>query len=76
MQDTKGRVYAKLSELSKGSLVQVDGGFDCMHPNEFKTVRQRGNALFVHCADGRHHLTGQLAPDGDSLIGIYHAERV
>ena len=72
MKDIFGREYARYSLLKKGDVVHVGGGFTCMIRGEIKTVMQRADStFFIRCAEGQHNLMGQLADDGDSLVGIY-----
>ncbi len=70
--DNRGREYARLSQLTPGDMVQVDGGFTCMTPWSLKTVWLRADCeLYVKCEDGEHVLDGQLMDDMDSLVGLH-----
>lgn len=81
--DTHGRPYAKLSQLTPGSRVRVDDGFDCLLPwSELTVVDVDGDLAVIHntpecgaCGgsggDCPHMLGGQLMDDGDSLVGMY-----
>ena len=62
--------YAKLSTLKAGVWVRVDAGFACMRPHK-QPVKYDDDGHYLYCDEGRHYLLGQLAEDGDSLIGIY-----
>jgi hypothetical protein len=70
--DRQGREYARLSELYAGMYVQVDSGFTCLAPWTIHKVKRNEGRLFIGCADGHHYLEGQLAANGDSLVGIYY----
>lgn len=85
--DNQGRVYAKLSELSPGDLVQVDDGFEgCFIPwSTLQVILANGELVLAHntpecgACDGDnstpcyHSLDGQLSEKG-YLIGIYKLE--
>lgn len=71
MKDKHGREYAKLSQLTTGSIVEVDGGFDCIDNGKHCEVKYNPGGLYIDCDHGHHFLSGQLETDGDSLIGIY-----
>lgn len=77
--DTYGRPYARLSELRPGDRVIVDDGFECMGRWTEREVYQTHDVadeptMAIKCRSGGHTLDGQLAADGDSLIGIYRKE--
>lgn len=72
MIDKQGRVYARMHELQPGNTVIVDDGFTCMKPWGEHSVSNTGNGLYILCERGPHYLSGQLADDRDSLVGIYH----
>lgn len=78
--DSKGREWAKLSEINEGDMVELDEGFTCVQSGRH-TVRfdhdaaqryGKANGLYVDCKDGHHFLKGQ-ADDGDHCVGIYKA---
>lgn len=83
MQDTRGREYAKLSDLKPGDRVQVDDGFEgCFLPwSILQVVEEKGELGLYHNApesaggheaDCLHMLEGQLSDEEeDYLIGIY-----
>ncbi len=69
------REWAKLSELKLGDFVEIDCGFDCIGDTETRRVGYiPGMGFFIDCSHGYHFLSGQLANDGDSLIGIYKVQ--
>jgi len=70
MKDSNEREYAKLSQLKAGDYIEIDDGFDCRKQN-IVTIREAYGKLGFECSHGIHWLSGQLADDGDSLIGIY-----
>lgn len=72
--DLNGREYAKAGQLKAGDEVQVDDGFTCLRANSTHTVFSGKNcpdALYIKCDKGIHWLDGQLAADGETLIGVY-----
>ena len=70
MQDRDGREYAKLTHLKNGDFIELDSGFTC-HPPGIVLVRIEAGRLYFDCDKHKHYLDGQLADDGDSLVGIY-----
>jgi hypothetical protein len=71
--DLNGRAYAKLSGVTPGDRVEVDGGFSCMPDGSVHTIHCDDGDLYVECGCGRHSLDGQIGDDGDTLIGLYPA---
>jgi hypothetical protein len=67
--DPKGRPWAKLSELSAGMIVELDGGFDCHTPGRVE-VKADEYGLYFECKGGQHYLIGR-ADDGVHCIGVY-----
>lgn len=67
--NTKGRPWAKLSELSAGMIVELGGGFHCHAPGRVE-VKADEYGLYFDCSDGQHYLIGQ-ADDGVHCIGVY-----
>lgn len=67
------RLFAKLSELKAGDTIELDDGFTCAEAGEAKVV-QRDGGLCFRCGEGWHYLTGQLADDDNTLIGIYKVQ--
>lgn len=67
--------FCKLSDLSVGDKVKVDGGFTCMSDGDIKEVKiDKNDDLYVDCNDGTHLLVGQTImnnTDDDTLIGVY-----
>ena len=61
--------YAKIADLRCGDTVKLDNGFSCMRGT--KTVENSEEGLYVSCTQGKHFLAGQLADDGEFLVGIY-----
>jgi len=73
--DLQNRPYARLSELSAGSLVDLDEHFDCMSQRTGVVLHfdQTENGLYFTCNHGAHFIDEQLDDDDDDhLIGIYH----
>ena len=72
-KNTTGRLYAKKADVKVGSILEPDGGFDCMECGAHLTVEAgEGNSLHVPCATGFHNLDGQLiGTDGSYYIGLY-----
>lgn len=64
--------YAKLSEVREGDILVADGGFTCIKEGARLRVYAdpKDGILSVPCAEGGHGLTGQLADDNDTLIGL------
>ena len=58
----------KLSDLSEGDIVVVDGGFTCREAGEVM-VYEAVDGLYFECEHGRHYLDGQEDDDGN-LVGI------
>ena len=85
MTDNQGREYARLSTLKVGDKVQVDGDFEgCFVPwSIVEVIEVDGELAALHnvpecgaCGGPAadfcpHTFDGQLADDGDSLIGVY-----
>lgn len=69
--DLSGREYAKLSELKAGAIVEIDEGFTCCGGGHTHLYENANKELFFYCEEGLHMLDGQLAEDGDHLVGIY-----
>jgi hypothetical protein len=67
--DTKGRPWAKLSELYAGAMVELDGGFPCHAPGRVQ-IQAGEYGLYFECSDGHHYLIGQ-ADDGVHCMGVY-----
>lgn len=73
--DSRGRPYARLSQLKPGDKLEFDDGFTCIPDGATRKVRVgTADALYVTCRLGRHYLDGQLVSDGDACIGVYHAK--
>lgn len=72
-QDTNGRPYAKLAELTQGDFIETDTGFDCVKAGKYYVLADRKRELFIACRSGRHYLSGQ-ADDGIHCVGIYKVE--
>lgn len=67
-----GREWAKLSALKPGDMLLCDGDFTCGIANKTVTVKTDvDGSLFVSCQSGAHSLAGQLADDGDHLVGMW-----
>lgn len=71
--DIAGRPYATVGQVGAGTLLEADGGFDCIEHGAILTVSEFGFGLCVPCSHGRHQLDGQLE-DGEAYIGLYLAE--
>lgn len=67
------RNFAKVSEISAGDIIEVDGGFTCIAEDSKIIVHSDNEGLYFICNQGQHWLGGQL-DDGDVLIGIYKTE--
>lgn len=63
------RNFAKISEISVGDTIEVDGGFGCIAGGSQVIVRKSNHGLYFLCDQGRHYLDGQR--DGDVYSGIY-----
>jgi hypothetical protein len=63
------RHYAKLSEISTGDMIEIDGGFTCQKAGRYMVHFSKKGPWFM-CDDGRHYLDGQADDDG-YLIGIW-----
>lgn len=70
MKDSNGREYLKLSEASKGQIVELDDGFTCHKAGNVTLHADDKGELWFDCDDGGHHISGQ-ADDGIHCIGIY-----
>lgn len=64
------RAFAKVSEISTGDTIEVDGDFTCISEGSRVLVKSSCNGLYFLCDQGRHYLDGQL-DDGDVYVGIY-----
>lgn len=64
-----GRPYAKIAEVSAGSVLEADGGFTCMVEGSRHTVQEAPDGLFITCKKGRHYLQGQY--DEYCYVGLY-----
>lgn len=60
-----------INQVSTGTVLIPDGGFDCMLEGCPIKVFDVGNSLAVPCNEGTHFLDGQI--DGENLIGFYLA---
>lgn len=70
--DKSGREYAKLSELKGGTMIELDEGFTCHKAGPVMVQGASGEGgLYFRCDAGLHFLDGQLAKDGDHLVGVY-----
>jgi hypothetical protein len=65
---------AKIHELKEGDAVILDYGFTCHGPGQVTIKKNDQGLLYFDCADGQHHLIGQLAEDMVHLVGIYRDE--
>ena len=70
-----GREWARLSQLKPGDTVIADGGFTCIPDGaRLQVCEHAEGGLCVPCAEGGHHLDGQLfAKDNDHLVGLWPA---
>lgn len=75
-RDTFGREYAKLSALQDGQHVILDTGFTCHKSGLTQVHKNYKGEFFFKCKCGTHFLDGQLADDGDHLIGVYPIRRL
>ena len=82
--------YARLSQLKPGDFVRVDDGFTCIPPHARRKVIAGQYGLYIRCGGPansdddlsarqlkqvyQHGLDGQLAQDGDTLVGVYKVE--
>ncbi len=78
MRDNRGIVYARLSDLKPGDMIELDEDFDCVRRPEgirrIVQVLKKSGRLGFACSEGFHDLDGQLStlPDADdSLVGVY-----
>jgi hypothetical protein len=61
----------KLSEIKEGDVLIADGGFTCIPEGRDLPVESDPDGkLYFLCQEGRHYLDGQLADDGDTLVGL------
>lgn len=67
-QDKSGKPWAKLSEVKKGDLLRLDGGFTCAK-GQIK-ISEDEVGLWFPCSHGRHYIVGQ-ASDGEHIVGAY-----
>lgn len=67
--DTKGRPWAKLSELKAGDKIELDSGFNCAGPGPTE-VHASDHGLYFECSEGHHYLHDQ-ADDGEHCVGVY-----
>ncbi len=61
---------AKLSEVKPGMVLIADGGFGCIEAGAELVVASREGTLYVPCEHTFHDLEGQVADDGDTLVGF------
>lgn len=83
-RDIDGRVYATLSTLKPGDILEADGGFTCLKEGEVCEVKldskeayenkSAAAGLYIECSAGEHFLCGQ-ADDGEHCIGLYKLEK-
>lgn len=77
--DLIGRPWANEATLKAGDYVKTDDGFTCMREGEVKEVHANTEGeLFVCCADGEHHLCGQLGYTPETkgaYVGLYPATK-
>lgn len=72
MKDKNGRPWATVAEVKPGSIVEADGGFDCLVNGKQYTVYSYPNdRLTIPCAKGSHFLDGQLDDTHTYYIGLY-----
>jgi hypothetical protein len=72
MKDKNGRPWATVAEVKPGSIVEADGGFDCLVDGKQYTVYSYPNdRLSIPCAKGSHFLDGQLDDTNTYYIGLY-----
>lgn len=70
MLDTRGRAYARISDVKVGSKLECDGGFTCMKKGEVKVAyADAAGDLYIPCDGGAHGLAGQIK--GKHYIGLY-----
>lgn len=51
----------KISDVTTGTVLFADAGFDCLKPNQPCEVKKDdAGELYVECACGQHGLDGQL----------------
>lgn len=72
--DKNGRPWAKLSELKSGDRLQAATGFDCILDGQVVEVYRLNEDLYVPCSHGNHNLSGQIAEDGETIVGFYLVE--
>jgi len=74
-----------VSEVKVGAKLVCDAGFlvnedkngkpcGCLQPGQVVKVHDRGDGLFVYCADGEHYLDGQLDETNENYVGFLFAE--
>ena len=54
------RLFAAVSEVKAGDVLEADDGFTCLYDGERVEARDDGLGLFVPCTDGQHFLDGQV----------------
>ena len=59
----------KLSDLSAGDTIVLDGGFTCCEAGEVTVHEDDLHDLYFECEHGRHYLDGQEDDDGN-LVSI------
>lgn len=73
MPDINGKPWAQVKETKAGSILIPDGGFTCLEESIAVVVKEDKDGLYVPCADGTHHLDGQLSDDGTEYVGLWRS---
>jgi len=72
--DSHGREYLLVQDGKEGVIVECRG-FPCMNEGEEATLlRDNNGSLFFCCADGHHHIKGQLNFSGTAYVGLYNVK--
>lgn len=58
--------HLRLSELKAGDIVSYSGSMPCLAPGNYKVFEDVDGYLYIHCAEDRHYLDGDLpSSEGD-----------
>lgn len=72
--DLTGRPYATVAEVKEGTILEADGGFECMDKGDkLKVISRPDGSLYIEClAFGGHSLDGQIDIDEDDGTKFYN----
>jgi hypothetical protein len=60
-------------ELEAGNWIKLRG-FTCAGEGEARQIERAHGEFFIRCSHGKHFLSGQLADDNETLIGVEPCE--